>query len=210
MSDCSERTVTSSPVPPKKCHCSLCQKKDVFQAEDPKMKTTKLCIIILKSLKEMHPDVEFFSLKNDINVFIKNHWALLSNLPLFKTNHYRKALLDAFNHCQMIESGKNTIHNRGFYKLSEGKREKVTKPKLRQKKVQPAHLPQQSADVGEDLILHISQLKTQIEYSNHLLTRVNTQFVGSFRSGVTVSTAIQVNNWHLITLGNIPRVQCQQ
>ncbi|EMD44524.1 Hypothetical protein EHI5A_029860 [Entamoeba histolytica KU27] len=104
------------PVP---CHCLLCQKSEISEGQDLKMKTTKLCVMILKSLKLLKPENEFFSLKNDIKEFITNHWPILSKLKQFKTPNWRKALLDAFNHCNLIESGKDVCHNRGYYKLKD-------------------------------------------------------------------------------------------
>ncbi|ELP89473.1 hypothetical protein EIN_391080 [Entamoeba invadens IP1] len=102
------------------CSCCLCQKSRLFQLANPKIKTTKLCVLILKSLKMLHPELECFSIKTDIADFIKDHWGLLIKLKLFQSVQYKKSLLDALNHCPQIECGKDFCHDRGYYRLKEG------------------------------------------------------------------------------------------
>ena len=99
------------------CECLLCKKITITTM--PKIKTTRLCVLILKSLKYLKPELEYYSLKNDINSYIMDHWDLLSKLNQFKNGNWRKSLLDAFNHCNKIESGKEVCHNRGYYRLRE-------------------------------------------------------------------------------------------
>ncbi|KAL7712575.1 Uncharacterized protein QTN25_009752 [Entamoeba marina] len=105
------------------CYCCLCKKTQFFQVPNPKIKTTRLCVLILKSLKCLQPTQDFFSLKTDIYNFIYDHWHLLEKLKLFQKTQWRKSILDAFNHCSLIESGKDANHNRGFYRLKEGNNE---------------------------------------------------------------------------------------
>ena len=116
------------------CNCCLCEK--ISHETEPIMKTTRLCILILKSLQTLKPTNEYFSLKHDINGFITDHWAHLSKLRQFQNSNWRKSLLDAFNHCNQIESGKEVCHNRGFYKLRDMKNEnKGEKKQKKQKQV---------------------------------------------------------------------------
>lgn len=112
------------------CTCCLCEK--ILHETEPIIKTTRLCILILKSLKQLKPTNEYFSLKHDINGFITDHWTLLSKLRQFQNTNWRKSLLDAFNHCNQIESGKEVCHNRGYYRLREMKKE--VKSEKKQKK----------------------------------------------------------------------------
>ena len=97
------------------CSCFLCKKLTI--SPTPKIKTTTLCVLILKSLRKLKPELEYYSLKNDINGYITDHWNLLTKLNQFRNTNWRKSLLDAFNHCNKIESGKQVCHNRGYYRL---------------------------------------------------------------------------------------------
>ena len=101
------------------CSCFLCQKSRLFEISNPKIKTTQLCILILKSLKNLYPELECFSIKLHINDFIKNHWSLLEKLKIFQSNQWKKSILDALNHCPSIECGKDFCHDRGYYRLKE-------------------------------------------------------------------------------------------
>ena len=118
------------------CDCYLCQKGKMFDLQSPKIKTTKLCVMILKSLQEMFPDLTCFSIKLHINDFIKQHWEILSKLKIFQSEHWRKSILDALNHCPLIECGKDFCHDRGYYRLKENipdKKEEREKERLKQK-----------------------------------------------------------------------------
>ncbi|KAL7718749.1 Uncharacterized protein QTN25_003707 [Entamoeba marina] len=103
--------------PMARCCCCLCRKSQFFQYQNPKIKTTRICILILKSLKSLHPLQEFFSMKDDIYNFIHDHWWLLERLSIFQKTNWKKSILDSFNHCTSIESGKDVNNKRGCYKL---------------------------------------------------------------------------------------------
>ena len=90
------------------CYCTICKKRQFFLVPNPKIKTTRLCVLILRSLH---------CLKTDIYTFITDHWELLGKLKLFQSPNWKKAILDAFNHCSQIESGKNQCFGRGYYNL---------------------------------------------------------------------------------------------
>ena len=105
---------------PVSCPCMLCSKTNLFASSQPRIKTTKLCALILRSLMSLKPEKEFYNLKEDIYVFISQHWSLLSKLKQFKNKAWKKSLLDAFNHCNLIESGKDIIQGRGYYRLRSG------------------------------------------------------------------------------------------
>ncbi|KAL7714878.1 Uncharacterized protein QTN25_007603 [Entamoeba marina] len=99
------------------CDCVLCRKAQFFFLPSPKIKTTRLCVLILQSLKSLNPQVDYFSIRNDILGFVESHWSIISNLPLFKKNNWKKSLLDSLNHCKQIRSGKGLFHDRGYYCL---------------------------------------------------------------------------------------------
>ncbi|ELP91626.1 hypothetical protein EIN_205930 [Entamoeba invadens IP1] len=103
------------------CNCALCRQFTLVQ-QVPKIKTTKLCVLILLSLQDLYNDKEYFSLKTDIFVFIKSHWDVLNKFKQFKQPNWKKAILDAFNHCTSIQSGKGVYKTRGFYKLKPEER----------------------------------------------------------------------------------------
>ncbi|EKE42416.1 hypothetical protein ENUP19_0280G0017 [Entamoeba nuttalli] len=102
------------------CQCTICRKVRFFTSEKPKIKTTRLCVLILQSLKEIKPLQDYFNLRDDVYSFIQQHWNILSNLTTFKKQNWKKSILDAFNHCPQIESGKGLFNNRGYYKLKDG------------------------------------------------------------------------------------------
>ncbi|BFU18574.1 hypothetical protein EHI8A_156030 [Entamoeba histolytica HM-1:IMSS-B] len=105
------------------CHCPICMKGTFFQTKNPKMKTTRLVLLILKSLKVLNPEIEYYSLVKDILPFINNHLQLFQNLKIFKNGKWRKSILDALNHSALVESGREVCKNRGFYKLKENEEE---------------------------------------------------------------------------------------
>ncbi|KAL7717037.1 Uncharacterized protein QTN25_005629 [Entamoeba marina] len=100
-----------------RCYCCLCRKSQFFQYQNPKIKNTRVCILILKSLKSLNPHQDYFSMKDDIYNFIYDHWWLLEKVGIFKKIQWKKSILDAFNHCSSIESGKEVNNKRGFYRL---------------------------------------------------------------------------------------------
>ncbi|ELP92128.1 hypothetical protein EIN_380750 [Entamoeba invadens IP1] len=114
------------------CYCTLCKKSQFFSVANPKMKTTRLSILILRSLHCLNPQKDFFSLKTDIYNFITDHWNLLGKLKLFQSVNWKKNILDAFNHCSQIESGLESSKGRGFYRLKkeDEQEDKATKVEL--------------------------------------------------------------------------------
>ena len=100
-----------------KCHCDVCQL--TMNGKHDQLKTTTICVTILKVLTKMKPEQEFFSLKTDIHPFIQSHWNKLIQMKQFQQKNWKKAILDAFNHCTMIESGKEQFEKRGLYKLKK-------------------------------------------------------------------------------------------
>ncbi|ELP90772.1 hypothetical protein EIN_026210 [Entamoeba invadens IP1] len=103
------------------CGCCICRKSGYFNVPSPKIKNTRLCVLILQALKEISPIPDYFNLKNDIYVFVEDHWDILYRLPILQKQNWKKALLDAFNHCTYIESGKDLFRNRGYYRLKTEK-----------------------------------------------------------------------------------------
>ncbi|ELP91214.1 hypothetical protein EIN_150910 [Entamoeba invadens IP1] len=128
------------------CQCSLCQKKSFFMTSCPKVKTTRLVIMILQALKQLKPDVVFYSLTKDILPFVSKHMKLLANLKIFKTGKWRKSMLDALNHSSHVESGREACHNRGFYRLKESNESSnsassVSTEAVQQNSPQPSEVP---------------------------------------------------------------------
>ena len=99
------------------CRCTLCHVFETKARSIETMKTTKLCVLILQSLMHLKPEKEFYSVKKDVTTFIDDHWALLSRLRQFQIPKWKKCILDAFNHCAVIESGKDLTQKRGMYRL---------------------------------------------------------------------------------------------
>ncbi|EDR28987.1 hypothetical protein EDI_180220 [Entamoeba dispar SAW760] len=89
------------------CTCCLCKRVVLLRNGLKKIKTTDLCILILKSLKELKPEKEFYSMKQDIYEFVTEHWNCVKDFSVFTKPHWKKILLDTFNHCTNIETGKN-------------------------------------------------------------------------------------------------------
>ena len=99
------------------CKCCLC--KEYEHIKGTTIKTTKICKIILMSLMDLKPDLEFYSLKADIHPFILRHWHLLINFSQFKNKNWKKSILDAFNHSAGIESGKDFLQKTGYYRFKK-------------------------------------------------------------------------------------------
>ncbi|ELP93282.1 hypothetical protein EIN_056570 [Entamoeba invadens IP1] len=102
------------------CKCSLCKKVEFLKSSQNRVKTTALCVLILKSLKELKPEKEFYSMKQDIYDFVSEHWNCVSSFSIFKRQNYKKLLLDTFNHCSCIETGRN-YGLRASFRLKEKK-----------------------------------------------------------------------------------------
>ncbi|KAL7722303.1 Uncharacterized protein QTN25_001050 [Entamoeba marina] len=161
------------------CDCPMCKKTSFFNSSSPKIKTTKLCVLILQSLQFLKPMNEYFSLKNDINAFITNHWNLLTKLKQFQAKNWRKALLDAFNHCSLIESGKDVFHNRGYYRLKQNKKER---PQPKQVETQKS-----LAQIYQDL-------QIQLDHTNQLLAASGLNWIGTQSNMYNVSYVISDHN----------------
>ncbi|ELP86404.1 hypothetical protein EIN_030850 [Entamoeba invadens IP1] len=144
MNDLSMQTLTKQ-----KCQCIICQRSDALIRQDDKMKTTKICVMVLKALQELNPTQEYFSLKEDIFKFIKAHWHILSFIKPFTSQKWRKAILDAFNHCTSIQSGKGICKSRGFYKLKSSENSKessVEAPQYKNELISSAIILQKSLE----------------------------------------------------------------
>ena len=76
------------------CQCDICH---LIQNRNDQIKTTTICVTILKVLTKMKPEKEFFSLKSDIHPFIQNHWNKLVLMKQFQQKNWKKAILDAVN-----------------------------------------------------------------------------------------------------------------
>ena len=118
------------------CNCSMC--KELKNKTNRPIKTTRFCVLILLSLTEISPEKQYFSLKNDIHPFIKNHWSLLFQFKQFQKKNWTKSILDAFNHCASIESGKRVIQKSGYYGF---KKESFEKVRLKEEKNQIVLFP---------------------------------------------------------------------
>ena len=71
------------------CYCDICKKRQFFLVPNPKIKTTRLCVLILRSLHCLKPTTEFFQIKTDIYDFITDHWELLSKLKIFQSSNWK-------------------------------------------------------------------------------------------------------------------------
>ena len=91
----------------KNCNCCLCKKVSFLKNNSNKIKTTTLCVLILKALGEIKPEKEFYSMRQDIYDFVGEHWNCVKNFSIFTKPNWKKMLLDTFNHCTNIETGKN-------------------------------------------------------------------------------------------------------
>ena len=100
----------------RKCKCSLCKRMGCMRSNSHKIKATTLCILILKTLKEMKPEKEYFSMKQDIYTFVSDHRSCLTGFSIFDKPNWKKMLLDTFNHCTKIETGK-TVGLRASFRL---------------------------------------------------------------------------------------------
>ena len=140
------KQIVSSGIP--NCNCHLCQKSKLFEGPNPKIKTTKLCVMILKSLKMLYPELECFSIRLHLNDFIQKHWPMMSKLKTFQSTHWKKSILDALNHCPLIECGKEFHHDRGYYRLKEYVNEKE-KEKDKQRKTSKSKMKSKSKGIQQ-------------------------------------------------------------
>ena len=88
------------------CQCPLCKKGCFLMSTTCKMKGTAVCVLILKSLMYLKPEKSSYSMKEDIYDFIQHHWVYLREISMFKKSNWKKLVLDTFNHCTSIETGK--------------------------------------------------------------------------------------------------------
>ena len=101
------------------CTCLLCRMKMVI-IDNKCIPWICLCRIFFLSLRSIHPDKEYFSVKTDVPDFIHSHWACLSKLDQFHDSaKWRKSMLDAINHSRYFESGKTLYHVSGYWKLKD-------------------------------------------------------------------------------------------
>ncbi|KAL7719198.1 Uncharacterized protein QTN25_003572 [Entamoeba marina] len=91
---------------------------NLFKPEN-KMRWTVLCTLILRSLKVMKQEQDFFCLKKDIYSFVEDHWDIFSKLEQFSCGTWKKAIVDALNHSTLFESGKDIKKVSGYYRLSD-------------------------------------------------------------------------------------------
>ena len=151
----------------------------------------------MKSLSTLFPEKEFFSLRNDIHPFIKSHWEKLSVFKQFQQKNWKKAILDAFNHCALIESGKEMTDKRGYYKLKD--EQKLTKRSQKSISVLHNYLDNKTylLDVNTDFELSLTlkmemkiQLKVlcdQLKDNQNILLKINSN---------NLSISNQMNQFH--------------
>ncbi|GAB1225449.1 hypothetical protein ENUP19_0252G0089 [Entamoeba nuttalli] len=183
------------------CYCYLCQKSKMFEITNPKIKTTKLCVLILRSLKMLHPEMECYSIKTDINEFIQSHWGMLINLLLtiiisdtkdnkrketemkrkrlisiVQTAQWKKAILDALNHCPLIECGKDFCHDRGYYRLKDNetteKREEISNPPFH-----ILHHKNSKQNISQELYSCYDDLQRQLSYSVKVFSKLYSKYL---------------------------------
>ena len=146
----------------RECNCLVC--KTLTRSQPSAIKTTKLCVLIMKVLQEREPEKEFFTLKTDVNEFISSHWSLLSKLRQFQQKNWRKCILDAFNHCTVIESGKDKFETRGIYRLKQNSFYKITKKEEKKESSNGIEKKQQ-----EDYSKLLARKDYEFEKINHLM-----------------------------------------
>ncbi|EDR27363.1 hypothetical protein EDI_129900 [Entamoeba dispar SAW760] len=166
-----QKKITQQP-----CYCYLCQKSKMFEISNPKIKTTKLCVLILRSLKMLHPEMECYSIKTDINEFIQSHWDMLVKLKIFQSTQWKKAILDALNHCPLIECGKDFCHDRGYYRLKDNetteKKEETPNPSfyiLTHKN--------SKQNISQELYSCYDDLQRQLSYSVKVFSKLYSKYL---------------------------------
>ena len=153
-------TETEQPMYAIKCKCALCKKMGCMRTNSHKIKTTTLCILILKTLKEMKPEKDFFSMKQDIYGFVNEHKACLAGFSLFAKPNWKKMLLDTFNHCTKIETGKG-YGLRASFRLKEG---------FENQKSEASETTNDSSNVYETpSAFKVSCVKKQIIFNDHFV-----------------------------------------
>ena len=103
----------------KLCLCPLCKNgMDVFGTKRP-VSWILILRTIIYSLMELRKGVVYFSLKDDIHVFVRDHWQFFGELDQFKTNpqRWKKAFLDGLSHSPYFQSGTLTLKKPNFWKL---------------------------------------------------------------------------------------------
>ena len=190
----------------KQCQCYCCQ--ELTNHPDKTYKTTRICVMILKSLETLKPGYEYFSLKTDVIEFINTHWSLLSQLKQFQTANWRKGIMDAFNHCTLIESGKSQVDQRGFYRLKVGGVDRRTllkkeRMKLTQQTLSETQISgeQQTSEqylrdyvfeyqhhlqtIGQELSMQVSSVQSQLKETQQLLLKKYSHSEGSYNQNKT-------------------------
>ena len=163
-----------------RCMCPLCQKFRAYGDNIPKIKTTQLVILILQSLEVLKPETEYHSLTADILPFVSAHMPILKRLRIFKKDKWRKSLLDALNHCNKIESGRNACQNRGFYKLKAS--ESLSAQELTSDSILASPRYQRFGLV---------ELATEIRHSIDLLVELQRRGVDAEENGLIIRSQIQ-------------------
>ncbi|ELP85290.1 hypothetical protein EIN_085020 [Entamoeba invadens IP1] len=100
------------------CTCYLCTKSNT-DTKMKEVKATTLCLWILKSLKQLNPDQEFFSFRFDVCNFVDLHSCVLKELTSKSRKTWKKNLLDALNRSDRVENGKDNFLGRGYYRLKK-------------------------------------------------------------------------------------------
>ncbi|EMS16963.1 hypothetical protein KM1_179330 [Entamoeba histolytica HM-3:IMSS] len=148
----------------------------MFEITNPKIKTTKLCVLILRSLKMLHPEMECYSIKTDINEFIQSHWVMLVKLKIFQTAQWKKAILDALNHCPLIECGKDFCHDRGYYRLKDNetteKKEEISNPPFH-----ILHHKNLKQNISQELYSCYDDLQRQLSYSVKVFSKLYSKYL---------------------------------
>ncbi|ELP84071.1 hypothetical protein EIN_212710 [Entamoeba invadens IP1] len=179
----------------KACPCSICKKAVLYTSTPQKIKTTKLCVMILNALKEVHPHIEYFSLKVDIFPFVTTHWRILSVFKQLRGSKWRKALLDAFNHCTLIQSGKGVCKTRGFYKIKEAEDQTVSSSEASVR----AELAESFRCVSVSLRRDVSLLN-KVQFVRHVLSQDEHAFFFN-------STVSSIAKFEAFVESSVPRQQ---
>ena len=122
---------TNEPYHLKLCFCPLCQRGMKGLAVDQPRNVVSwqfICKVIYYCLYSISRREEaknkkdkqyYFSIKQDVNEFIVNHWYLFGRMSQFRTNpsKWKKAMLDALIHSDEFKSGKEEINKPGMWRM---------------------------------------------------------------------------------------------
>ena len=142
-------------------------------------------------------------------LFISNHWNYLSQCNTFKKVTWKKALLDAFSHSPMIESGKEKLNQRGMYKLKLSKHKPFTHNEMN---YQPLKLDpslqilweyQIEKKLGlmtikDEMNYCLDALKDQLIHSHSLLMNIQSKTANS-----SIQQLIEMNSNHFNSISNL-------